>query len=99
MDRLMSGLTYADLVGTIGTLIVVAAYCATQLRRMNSSDLAFPLVNLCGSLLIAFSLCFNFNLASALMEVFWIAISLLGIRQWHRERRAAPAVRNPSASA
>ena len=39
------------------------------------------MLNLCGSLLIAFSLYYNFNLASALMEFFWILISLLGIRQ------------------
>ncbi len=70
---------YVDVIGTMGTLIVVAAYFGTQMRFINSDDLIFPTLNLIGSVLIGFSLIHNFNLASALMEVFWIAISLLGI--------------------
>ena len=77
-----------DLVGSVGTLIVVAAYFATQMRYLNSDELLFPIANLGGSLLISFSLIFNFNLASALMELFWIAISLVGIVRRIRERLA-----------
>ena len=79
METTILSFSYVDLVGTVGTLIVVAAYFGTQIRRINSDDLAFPILNLIGSLLIGFSLLQNFNLASALMEVFWIAISLVGI--------------------
>jgi len=81
-------LGWVDVIGSVGTLIVVAAYFATQMRYLNSNDLLFPVANLVGSLLIAYSLTHHFNLASALMEVFWIAISLLGIVQWLRARRA-----------
>ena len=35
---------------------MVAAYFATQMRMMNSDDLAFPVVNLLGSVLIVYSL-------------------------------------------
>lgn len=79
MDLSASSFGYVDVIGTAGTLIVVAAYFGTQMRYINSDDLVFPVLNLVGSLLIGFSLLHNFNLASALMEVFWIAISLLGI--------------------
>ena len=89
MDHLLSGLTAADLIGSTGTLIVVLAYLATQMRRLSATDLAFPVANLIGSLLIVVSLYFSFNLASALMEFFWIMISGIGIWQWRRERRAA----------
>jgi hypothetical protein len=82
-------LGWVDAVGTTGTLIVVAAYLLTQLRLVAASDLAFPAANLCGSLLIVVSLAHNFNLASALMEAFWIAISLFGILQCLRERGAS----------
>lgn len=88
MDELIQRLDWVDVVGSTGTLIVVAAYFATQMRYLNSDQLLFPVVNLGGSLLIAFSLIFNFNLASALMEFFWIAISLLGIVQGLRQRPA-----------
>jgi hypothetical protein len=87
-------LGWYDAVGTAGTLVVVAAYFLTQVRLVNSSDLAFPVANLGGSLLISFSLYYNFNLASALMEIFWIAISLLGIGQWLRARRRTARARS-----
>jgi len=79
MNAIQFEFSYVDVIGTCGTLIVVAAYFGTQTRLINSDDPIFPVLNLVGSLLISFSLAYNFNLASALMEVFWIAISLLGI--------------------
>ena len=95
MTDFLSNLGYADAVGTLGTLIVVAAYFATQMRFINSDDLIFPALNLLGSLPIAFSLYYSFNLASVLMEFFWIAISLLGICQAFRSKKSA-ADRKPS---
>ena len=88
MTEFLGGLTLADGIGSFGALIVVAAYFATQMRMMNSDDLAFPVVNLVGSVLIVYSLLQNFNLASMLIESFWIAISVIGIIQHFRLRRA-----------
>lgn len=88
MSDLMNSLTWADVVGSLGALAVVAAYFATQMRILNSDDLAFPVVNLIGSILIVYSLLENFNLASMLIESFWILISLIGIAQFFRLRRA-----------
>ncbi|UAB89019.1 hypothetical protein I5192_17685 [Ruegeria sp. SCSIO 43209] len=87
MTALLDSLTVVDAIGSFGALIVVAAYFATQMRVMNSEDLAFPLVNLIGSVLIVFSLLQNFNLASMLIEGFWIIISVIGIIQYYRLRR------------
>ncbi|WP_424832080.1 CBU_0592 family membrane protein [Ruegeria sp.] len=88
MTALLDNLTIVDAIGSFGALIVVAAYFATQMRMMNSDDLAFPVVNLLGSVLIVYSLVYNFNLASMLIEGFWILISLIGIIQHFRLRRA-----------
>ena len=79
MNITLLSLSYIDAIGTAGTLMVVAAYFGTQMRYINSDDLIFPILNLLGALLISVSLIHNFNLASALMEVFWIAISIFGI--------------------
>lgn len=79
MTAIFTTLSWVDFIGTLGTIIVAAAYFATQMRYINSDDLLFPMANLLGSALIGFSLFFNFNFASALMEVFWILISLTGI--------------------
>ncbi len=89
MTALLETLTIVDAIGSFGALIVVAAYFATQMRMMNSDDLAFPVVNLLGSVLIVYSLVHNFNLASMLIEGFWILISLIGIIQHFRLRRAS----------
>lgn len=88
MGELWSALTWTDAVGTFGTLIVLGAYLATQLAYLNSDDLLFPLANVIGAALIAFSLIYTFNLASALMEVFWIAISIVGIIRYRRNKRS-----------
>lgn len=68
MAAFLETLTLADAVGSFGALVVVAAYFATQMRMLNSDDLAFPVVNLVGSILILYSLLENFNLASMLID-------------------------------
>lgn len=84
-----SNLTFADYIGSMGTIIVALAYLATQLRMMNSEDISFPIVNLVGSLLIGYSLYHSFNFASALMEIFWIIISMVGVFQWYKASKNA----------
>ncbi|SLN14014.1 hypothetical protein TRL7639_00189 [Falsiruegeria litorea R37] len=88
MSDFLSTLSWPDAVGTLGTLIIALAYFATQMRYLNSDDLLFPLVNLLGALLLIYSLSHNFNLASVLMEGFWIIISIVGIVQNLRARRS-----------
>lgn len=44
-----------------------------------STRLCYQLLNLAGALCILFSLLFNFNLASVILEITWISISLIGI--------------------
>ena len=89
MTAVLDNLTIVDAIGSFGALAVVAAYFATQMRMMNSDDLAFPVINLLGSILIVYSLVHNFNLASMLIEGFWILISIIGIIQYFRLRRAS----------
>ena len=88
MNAILTQLDWSDAVGTIGTLIVMTLYLATQIRFINSDDLIFPIGNFVGSALIAFSLYFNFNFASALMEFLWISISVVGVVQGMRLRAA-----------
>jgi hypothetical protein len=38
-----------------------------------------------GGIFLFFSLCFNFNLASLVIEVFWIGASMIGLwKYWRR---------------
>jgi len=71
-----------DLEGFVGVLLIVIAYLLLQLEKLPSSSLSFSLLNASGSLLIALSLFFKFNLSAFLIEVFWFLISLIGLARW-----------------
>jgi hypothetical protein len=74
-----------DGIGMLGTAMVVLAYCLLQLERINPRGLPYNLINLAGASCLLLSLCFSFNLASVVIEVFWIAASLVGLfRYWRR---------------
>jgi len=81
--------TYAwyDLVGNAGVLLIVTAYMMLQLRRLEATELTFSLMNVIGAALIIVSLLYAFNTSAMVMEVFWLAISLVGVARWARERR------------
>ena len=70
---------YAQLLGVAGSVGVVAAYLALQRGWVNSSDYNYYLLNLGSSILLLISLCFNFNLGSFMIELFWIYISVEGL--------------------
>lgn len=76
-----------DVIGSFGTVMVVTAYFLTQARLLDAARWEFPTINLVGSLLICLSLYYNFNLASVLMEFFWILISIFGVWQSLRTPR------------
>lgn len=78
-----------DAVGMLGTTLVVVAFFLLQLERTNPKGLSYNLLNLLGALFLLFSLCFNFNLASFVIELFWIAASLIGMWRYWRRRTAA----------
>ena len=66
-------------IGLVGVGFIVVAYLATQKRWLSSADWRFPAANLAGSLLILASLFVERNTPSAVIEFFWIAISLYGL--------------------
>jgi len=60
-------------------VVIVATYFANQQRWLASTDWRYPLFNLVGALLILASLTRTWNLPSALMESFWVLISVWGL--------------------
>jgi hypothetical protein len=73
-----------DLLGNIGVVLLIIAYLMLQLDKLNSSGLAYSLLNLFGAILIVVSLLVNFNLSAFIIEVFWILISFVGIYRYFR---------------
>ncbi len=68
-----------DTAGVIGAAIIIAAYFANQQRWLDSEDWRYPSANLIGAALILVSLYADWNFPSAVMEGFWVAISLYGL--------------------
>jgi hypothetical protein len=65
--------------GFFGAALIIAAYFANQKGWLASTDWRFPATNLAGAVLIFASLFVQWNLPSAVIEVFWIAISVYGL--------------------
>ncbi len=76
----------SDSVGMLGTLLVVLAYFLLQLERLNPRGLGYNLINLLGATCLLFSLLFTFNLASFVIELFWIAASLIGLWKFRQRQ-------------
>ena len=83
-------LTWFDLTGFIGVLLIIVAYLLLQLDKLPSSSPSYSLLNAAGALLIIVSLIFQFNLSAFIMEVFWLLISLLGLTKSLVSRKNPP---------
>lgn len=79
-----------DLIGLIGVALILIAYWGVQTDRLPAADWRFSAVNGLGALLIMVSLYFTFNLASFVIEVFWLIISGYGLIKAWRNRKPKP---------
>jgi hypothetical protein len=86
---MMAHLTWFDLVGFIGVLLIIIAYLLLQLDKLPSSSPNYSLLNAAGALLIIVSLIFKFNLSAFVVEAFWLLISLFGLTKSFRSKRGA----------
>jgi multisubunit Na+/H+ antiporter MnhB subunit len=78
-----------DAIGVLGALLCVLAYFLLQLERTDPRGLNYNILNLLGAAFLLLSLSFNFNLASFVIEVFWISASLIGLWKFWRRNGAA----------
>jgi paired small multidrug resistance pump len=79
-------LHWYDLVGLLGTVIVVGSYFMLQSGRLSGTSLSYQWLNIAGSGCILVSLAGGFNVAVALLQCTWIAISVYGIVRGVRAR-------------
>ena len=82
----MSSLT-ADIVGLIGSALMVIAYAYSNMAKQMSFVL-FNGLNLVGSLMLGASLTVHYNMASMALEIVWAGIALFGLVKAFRGRRA-----------
>ena len=80
-------MSWHDLVGFVGSAIVISAYFVNQQGWLATEDPRFPLANLVAAILILYSLSGAWNLSAAIVEAFWAAISIWGLYRGWRTRR------------
>ncbi len=88
-----------DLVGLLGVLLYVGSYSALQLGRMDGNSLRYCVLNGCAATLVLISLFYNFNLASAVIQVVWITVSLLGVYRYFTSKKPMMISRQPQSTA
>ena len=76
-----------DIIGVIGVSFVLITYYLLQFDKIDSKGFWYSFLNLFGAVLIMYSLLYNWNLASVIIEIFWIAISAYGV--WKYFKRTA----------
>lgn len=67
-----------DIIGAAGVAMIIVMYLLLQSGRATADKPSFSVWNAVGSILILISLSYEFNLSAALVEGFWLAISLYG---------------------
>jgi hypothetical protein len=68
-----------DIIGVVGVSFVLITYYLLQIEKIDSKGFWYSFLNLFGAVLIMYSLMYNWNLASVIIEIFWIAISAYGV--------------------
>ncbi|WP_308621259.1 hypothetical protein [uncultured Desulfovibrio sp.] len=76
-----------DFIGNIGLVLLLGTYLLLQLGKLQSSSLAYSLLNAAASCCIGVSLLYAFNMSAFLVEAFWLLISLYGICRFFLKRR------------
>ena len=74
--------------GIVGVFLVLYAYLLLQLNKFEKDDLRFVLINAIGSILILITFTVQWNLASFLIEVAWLLISLFGLARIIKRKRS-----------
>ena len=79
---------FPDLVGLIGVLLILVAYAAAALGRLDPTKWPALTLNLVGAGLILFSLAYDPNIAAIAMEAAWALIALFGLLRVALRRRS-----------
>ena len=68
-----------DAIGVAGFGLYVLTYSLLTFDRLQSNQISYFILNGIAATMVLVSLISAFNLASALIQIFWIAISVIAI--------------------
>ncbi|GAB4162482.1 MAG: hypothetical protein Tsb006_0730 [Rickettsiaceae bacterium] len=69
----------SDIVGLMGVFLVVTSFFLLQAEKFTPDSTGYLLFNFFGALMLLFSLYYNWNLASVIIECLWLTITIYGI--------------------
>ncbi len=72
-------LYFFETIGVIGFCLYVLAYTLLTLRILTGACVMYFALNLFAATCVLIGLSASFNLASALIQLFWVVMSLVGI--------------------
>lgn len=78
----------AEMIGVVGFCLYVLTYGLLTVRLLCGHSFTYLGLNLLAATCVLISLTVSFNLASALIQIFWITMSLLGIALNARRRES-----------
>ena len=81
------GMTPFDVVGVLGFCLYVMNYSLLTLHRLTSHSVSYFVINWLAAAFVLFGLIGAFNLAAALIQLFWIVISSAAILLRLRSRK------------
>jgi len=79
MREFLTDMDLANAIGIVGVSLYIANYTALQTGFVRGQGYIYPTVCLIAASCVLASLMQNFNLSSAVIQVTWIAISIVGI--------------------
>ncbi len=82
---------FFEAVGVCGFALYVANYTMLTLQRIKSDSITYFMLNAAAATLVLIGLSHAFNLASALIQVFYICASAIAIMIRLRRRPAEPS--------
>ena len=69
----------SDLVGIVGVALVISGFFFVQLEKITHRSSYYLYSNFLGALMLLFSLYYHWNLASVVIEILWLLITIYGI--------------------
>jgi hypothetical protein len=80
-----------NVIGVIGFSLYVMNYCLFTFHRLTSHSKLYFVINLMAASMVLIGLTHSFNLAAALIQLFWIVISTTAIIVRLRQSKRADA--------
>lgn len=80
-------MSLTDIAGLIGVSLMLTAYAAASLGKLDPAKAPALIANLIGAALVLYSLSHDFNLSAAVLETAWALVAIVGLVRLAIKRR------------